>query len=104
MVYDLYGVVCGDLAEARSQVEAALGVSLAAHESSYRCGDYYRYNDAGQEHFILQRNYDSFDDEWTVPEREDMPVLLYVNETSRADELRQRLERVGGVLLQRQEL
>ena len=104
-VYDLYGVACSDLEEARAKVEPVLGVSLVAHESDYHCGEYYGYRDVGEEHFILQRNYDSFDTEWTEPDSQDKPFLLYVNETDRSNELREALERVDGVaLLKHQEI
>lgn len=104
-VYDLYGIVCQDLEEARAKVEAVLGVPLVAHESGYHCGEYYRYKDVGEEHFVLQRNFDSVEAEWTDPSRQDKPFLLYVNETSRSAELRESLEQVGGVeLLKHQEI
>lgn len=96
--YDLYGLSCRNLEEAKARVEPALGVTLIAHESGYHCGDYYRYKDVGEEHFILQRNFDDLEGEWTEPANQDQPLLLYVNETDRSAELRDALEQVDGVV------
>ena len=101
--YDLYGVACSDLEEARAKVEPVLGVRLAVHESDCRCGEYYAHKRVGEQHFILQRNYDSFENEWTEPDSQDKSFLLYVNETDRCDGLRGALERVDGVALLKQE-
>jgi hypothetical protein len=56
-VYDLYGISLGTLEGARQAIQKALGMTLKAHESSYRGGKYFRLHDVGREHFILQRNY-----------------------------------------------
>lgn len=45
--HDLYGIQVDDLEQARVQVEAALGVSLRPHESSYHGGDYFRLGAGG---------------------------------------------------------
>jgi len=64
-------------------VESTLGVTMVAHESYYRCGDYYLYTGPSEEHFILQKNFHSFDKEWTEPDSKDKPFLLYLTATSR---------------------
>ena len=103
--YDLYGIQGEDLATAKAKVGQALDLEFVAHESGYHCGLYFRHGDAGEEHFIIQSNFDSFEDEWTEPERRDKPFLLYVNETLRSDELRRRLEAAGDIeLLRHQEI
>lgn len=104
-VYDLYGIACSELEEAKGQAELALGVDLQAHESGHHCGDYYRHDAVGQEHLILHRNFDSFEAEWTEPEHQDQAFLLYVNETSRSAAIRTRLENLNTIrLLRHQEL
>jgi len=103
--YDLYGIECADIGVARAIVEGALKITLVAHESGYRCGEYFRYKDVGDEHFILQKNYDEFEDEWTEESFSQYPQLLYVNETTRSEELGKFLqsdERVS--LLRHQEI
>ena len=60
---------------------------MFAHESGYHCGSYYRLGDVGTEHFILQRNHDTFENEWTESDFKEKIFLLYINETSRSEEI-----------------
>jgi len=82
--YLLFGILGDDLHGVRSLVERALEIQMTLHESGYRCGEYYRLGDVGVEHFILQRNYDEVEGEWTEPMFTEYGLLLYVNETDRA--------------------
>jgi hypothetical protein len=102
-VFDLYGVLANSIEDACSAVERAIGERLNAHESSYRGGDYYRLHSVGQEHFILQRNFDEFEGEWHEENFQDMPFLLYVNETRRSDDLREALTAQPCICLLRHE-
>ena len=96
-VYDVYGFGLMDLDSAMLLARKALGLEFVLHESDYR-GVYYRHGTAGPENFIIQKNYDSFEDEWTDEKHQEHIVLLYVNETPRADELRSMLlHRVEGI-------
>jgi len=97
--YDVYGIDAPDLDSARDLVEARLGIRLEARESSYRGGDYYKMRGAGDESFILQRNYDPIENEWNEPEDEDKAFLLFVEETDRSAELTALLTRDGAVVL-----
>jgi len=81
--YLLFGIDGDDLHGARSRIERALGIRMELHESGYRCGEYYRLGDVGAEHFILQKNLDDVEGEWTEPGCMDSGLLLYVNETDR---------------------
>jgi hypothetical protein len=103
---DLYGFSNDNLELVRIEIEQALGLRLAAHESLYHGGDYYRLGSLGQEHFILQRNIDLIDNEPLESEFPEMKVLLYVNETERPEELELLLTtKVTGLqLLRRHEL
>lgn len=83
--YLLFGIRGDDLQAARSRVEHALGFKLDLHESGYRCGEYYRLGDVGGEHFILQKNYDEVEGEWTEPTCKEYGILLYANESERAE-------------------
>lgn len=83
--YLLFGIDGTDLRAARSSVERALGIQLVLHESEYRCGDYYRCGDVGSEHFILQRNFDQAEGEWTKPRCKEFGLLLYANKTDRGE-------------------
>jgi hypothetical protein len=89
--YDLYGVAVDGLESAKDLVNRALGIQLVAHESGYHCGEYYRLGGDGDEHFILQRNFDEFEGEWTEVEHQRFGILLYVNETNRSATLEGRL-------------
>ncbi len=84
--YVLYGLPDGPLEDYVQRLSSALGIGFTAHESSYR-GVYYSSGPLGQEHFDLQPNYLPHEEEWMVEKYRDFPVLLYVNETTRADEL-----------------
>ena len=84
--YLLYGFSKGKLENLRKMVESALEITLNPHESIYHGGDYYRLNDIGAEHFILQRNLE-LENELAEDEFPDHSILLYVNETQRADNL-----------------
>lgn len=97
--YSLYGIEHCSLDDAKTLVEKSLGVALQAHESSYYCGDYYRHGSTGEEHFVLQSNFDEHEGEWTAPEHTTFPVLLYVNESERPDEIAVMLERLDQVTL-----
>ena len=83
--YLLFGIEGDDLHGARSRLERALGVTMDLHESGYRCGEYYRRGDVGSEHFLLQRNYDRVEQEWTEPDCKEYGLLFYANETDRAE-------------------
>jgi hypothetical protein len=83
--YLLFGIECDDLQNARSQLEHALGLTLDLHESGYRGGEYYRRGDVGDEHFILQRNFDDVEMEWAEPSCSECGLIFYANETERAD-------------------
>jgi hypothetical protein len=83
--YLLFGIEGGDLHRARDRLERALGIKMDLHESGYRCGEYYRLGDVGDEHFILQRNFDDLEHEWTEPACREYGLLFYANETDRAD-------------------
>lgn len=86
--YDLYGIKCESLELAKSLIEALLNMVMIAHESGFHCGDYFRLYDVGQEHFILQNNYDDFEGEWTEESFSEFPFLFYVNETDRSETLK----------------
>jgi len=90
--YDLYGYE-GDfnLEQISSTIEELLGVDLTKHESSFHCGEYYRLGQDGTENFVLQKNYDDFENEWTEEEYSEFPSILYVNETDRAEIIEQKL-------------
>lgn len=103
--YDLYGLNVDSLEDARVLVESALSIELVPHESGYHCGAYFRLGNVGREHFVVQKNFDDSDGEWTVPEHKDRPFLLYVNETDRAETIGSLLAgRAGVSLLLRKEL
>lgn len=89
--FDLYEIRAKSLERARKAVESALEINLYEHESSYHGGIYYRLNDVGQEHFILQKNFDPFEDDWFEIDFKDAQILLYVNMTERSKEIQQLL-------------
>jgi len=71
---------------------------MVLHDSGYHCGEYYRSGDVGGEHFILQRNYDEAECEWTEPSHSRFALLFYANETDRASEITVALAPIAEVL------
>src|SRR5262245_5895732 len=102
---DLYGFKKIGLEDTRNSIEKALGLRMESHESLYRCGNYYRVGNDGEENFILQKNFDPFDNELLEGEDQELEVILYVNETSRAQEIERLLtERLPEITLLRREV
>ena len=103
-IFDLYGIIAKDLDESRNLVEQVIGSQLQPRESSYRGGDYFGLDDLGTENFILQRNYDDTQGEWTESAHRDAPFLLYVSESPSADKYRSELESRPSIRLLRRDL
>lgn len=95
--YLLFGLRSNDLHAARRIIEGALGVQMVLHESDY-LGEYYCFGDVGAEHFILQKNYDDVEGEWTEPNFSNYDFLLYVNETDRGADIGAALAPVAEML------
>jgi hypothetical protein len=83
--YLLFGIDGEDLQDARARIERALGIRMELHDSDYLCGDYYRFGRVGGENFILQKNFDEVEGEWTDPGCTEFGLLLYASETDRAE-------------------
>ncbi len=97
--YDLYGIKADSLDDAKAVLERLLAFSFKERESTYHVGTYYTFGDEAGEHFMLKRNLDPFDD---VPAEENFPnskLLLYVNETTRSDELQDALAKGGDAII-----
>ena len=96
--YDLYGTRDMTIDELRVGAASALEVSFSARESS-STGPYYK-ADLGDENFAIYVNFKDprYEDEILRPQFADYPVLLFVNRTERADELRGRLLEVPGLV------
>ena len=96
--YILFGLRNRSIDDARTEIEAALRIQMDPHESGYHCGAYFRLGRVGAEHFILQKNYDDFEREWTEPDHKKYEVLFYANETTRGKEIVSALANVADVL------
>lgn len=102
--YDLYGFKDADLEAVQAVVERALTIKFNLHESSYLGGEYYRFGNIGEEEFILQRNFNSFEQEWTEAEFKEISVLLYVNATKYSEEIERKLtSHIRGISLLKRE-
>ena len=91
--YDLYGFVQDDLEQVRTELEATLGINFAPHDSMYRGGLYYRYDQSRSESLELQNNYNPEEEAHTEEQFSEYPVLLYVNEPSDPFEIERKLLR-----------
>ena|SRR3569832_913760 len=82
---DIYTSPEPDLNSVKTAIETAIGVRFTPHDSWYRGGTYFRFDDASGEKFLLQRNLDQ--DEVAEPEFAEFPVVLYVKNTMRSDQI-----------------
>lgn len=101
--FDLYGYRNQNLEAIRLALQHALGVKLQAHESSF-IGEYFRLQNSVGEEFQLQRNFDPYEEEWAEDDFPDMHILLYINNTERAEELERLIaERIPELFLLRRQ-
>ena len=89
--YDLYGVKDLSISAASLSVEESLKLSFDRRESSYHGGEYYFSGNKESEHFTLKNNVDPFDGEAVEHEFPEYPILLYVDMTDRAEEVKGKL-------------
>lgn len=91
MIFDLYGFKISDIENARQLIEKALNVKFIVHESSY-LGDYYKVKLNSNEDYMLQHNFLKHDEDWMEPQFTEYPLLLYINGTSRSEEIEEILK------------
>jgi hypothetical protein len=104
-IYDLYGCLTARLEEAKNVLEATLDIRFESHESAYQGGNYFRSGKTNDEHFVLKRNLDLFDNEAAEMPFSEYPILFYVNGTSRSFDLQQKLlEKGKSIVLLRHEV
>jgi hypothetical protein len=96
--YDLYGATNADLISIRELLEASLGVAFEEREGGYEGGLYFFAGNEASEHFLLKNNLDPYDDEPAESKFAQHNVLLYVNDTHRADEISSVIAKAGGAL------
>jgi hypothetical protein len=101
-VYDLYVSPSSDIDAIRGRLEVALGIELEARESGYH-GECFQWGSTSGEHLVLKVNKDPLDGEPAESSFPDHMILFYLNDTSRAAELREVIERVEGFVLLRHE-
>jgi hypothetical protein len=91
--YDLYGSRALSLEDLRRNTEAVLGLRFELHESYFMGGDYYLFEDSRGERIVIQRNNLDGDDPDDILEDEfpDYSMLLRVEDTARADDLKELL-------------
>ena len=97
--YDLYGIEAANLGDAKIILEKLLAFSFEERDSSYHGGTYYAFGDEAGEHFMLKENRDPFEDEPAEDNFPDSKLLLYVNETTRSEELRDALAKGGDAII-----
>lgn len=85
--YDIYGQESSDFKMLLIAIERALSIQFEVHQSYYRGGEYYKFVGDDGENFILQKNFNPIEAEWTERDFEEMGVILYVNETERSEKL-----------------
>ncbi|WP_426305712.1 hypothetical protein ACN9MJ_24915 [Acidovorax facilis] len=100
--YILYGSKVSP-AEAKDILAELLALQFEARESDYQNGEYFRAGNKAGEHFELKKNADPFDGDPVEMKFPEFPTLLYINATSRPDELTKIVGHTRGFALLRQE-
>ena len=90
--FDLYGWKTGDLENLKYKVENVIGIELELHESVYHGGEYYLHGKLEEENFSLEYNKDLDEDEPNEADYPEYTLLLYVNRTTRSEDLRKIIE------------
>lgn len=93
--YILYGSKVSPV-EAKGVLEELLTLQFEARESDYQNGEYFRAGNKTAEHFELKKNADPFDGDPVEMKFPEFPTLLYINATSRSEELKEILEHARG--------
>ncbi|EHJ4139179.1 hypothetical protein J1C17_001437 [Escherichia fergusonii] len=102
--YDLYGYSGVEIYDAQKMLEELIKITFKEKESIYYGGIYLLSGDKRHEHFLLKENYDVLDavvDEVDYPE---YTYLLYINDTIRHDELKNKILSLEGFVLLRSEV
>lgn len=86
-----------NLEASRSLVERQLGICFRLHNSIYRGGDYYR-AEVGDELFFICLNC-NVDGTLEYPDNSEFDVFLLVEETERADYIKEVLAERGAALI-----
>ena len=103
-IYDLYGYLTTGIEEAKNVLETTLDIKFESHDSAYQGGEYFKSGKSADEHFVLKRNLDLFDNEPAEMSFIDYLVLFYVNNTSRSTDLQRMLaQKVEKIVLLRHE-
>lgn len=84
--YILYGSKVS-LTKAKEILEELLTLQFEARESEYQGGEYFHAGCMIAESFELKRNVDPFDGDPVEMNFPEFPTLLYINESSRSEEL-----------------
>lgn len=90
-IYDLYGCASHEIHHVKEHLEAVLQIRFDTRESDYQGGEYFHWGSTSDEHFVLKRNIDPIDGapaELRFPAHK---ILLYLNDTRRSEELKQKI-------------
>lgn len=98
---DLYGLPHLSLVAARELINQLFGIVVEERHSEYQGGNYYKYGDNESENFLLKRNLDPFDGEAVEMDFPDYPIILYINETMRSEEIKNLVAMESAILLLR---
>lgn len=101
--YDLYGYSGVEIYDAQKMLEDVIKITFKEKKSLYYGGIYLLSGDKRHEHFLLKENYDVLD---SVADEVDYPeytYLLYINDTIRHDELKNKILSLEEFVLLRSE-
>lgn len=89
-VVDLYGIKNKQMEDIKLSIESALKATMVLHESSF-WGEYYMMGYSYEENLTLHNNFNDVEKDWLKPEFKDFDILLYINNSSRTEELQKLL-------------
>jgi hypothetical protein len=101
ITYMVYGFYTRDLEEVATEIGHALGMLFISRRDELLGRTYQAGNPHG-ENFDIQHNLDDHDDsEWMEPDFREFSSLLYVNLTTRADEIHEMISQRMGDMVKR---
>lgn len=100
--FDLYGACRGSLQDVRDAIEQGLGSEFALHESGFLGGEYFRSVTPAEE-ILIQANTPDQEGYSPEPEFKEWAILVYVNDSTRWDEVDRLMSRIGALTRLRSE-
>jgi hypothetical protein len=94
-----FGFSESDISRLKEQLEALFRHIFEERESSYYGGRYFKFESSALGQFVLQKNFDSEENEWIEDSHQDLPLLLDINDAPDPEKFIKALASVEGCRL-----